>query len=148
MADALPQSIAPPPLVAPSRLVGLAGVALAAAGLGLAALVAVSDRPDWWRGLRAAAVVSAVATLLSLVPLAWGLRRGTLPLATAGYFTAAGLRTLGSVGGCLWAVHVGGYPKAPTFLMMLAFYFAVLAAEVGCLVVAVRDADAKLNRVP
>ena len=76
----------------------------------------------------AAAVASVLASGLSLVPLAWGLRH-SLYGAVAGYFVAMGLRAGASLVACLIAVYVGGYPQAPTFLMMVAFYFAVLAVE-------------------
>jgi hypothetical protein len=111
-----------------SRLVATVALTLAGTAAGLAGLVVLADRPAWWRGLAAAAVASALATGLSLVPLVWGLRH-SLHGAVAGFFTAMGLRAGVSLGGCLVAVYAGRYPQAPTFLMMVAFYFAVLAVE-------------------
>jgi hypothetical protein len=58
----------------------------------------------------------------------WGLRH-SLQGAVAGYFVAMGLRAGVSLGACLVAVYAGRYPQGSTFLMMVAFYFAVLAVE-------------------
>jgi hypothetical protein len=111
-----------------SRLVVTVALTLAGTAAGLAGLVVLADRPAWWRGLAAAAVASALASGVSLLPLVWGLRH-SLQGAVAGYFIAMGLRAGVSLGACLVAVYAGRYPQAPTFLMMVAFYFAVLAVE-------------------
>ena len=111
-----------------SRLVGAVVATLAGTAAALAGLVVLADRPAWWRGLTAAAVASALASGVSLVPLVWGLRH-SLYGAVAGYFIAMGLRAGVSLAACLVAVHAGRYPEAPTFLMMVAFYFGVLAVE-------------------
>ena len=119
------------PLMSPAeaaRLVGAVGAMLAGVAATLAGLVVLAERPDWWRGLAAASVAAALASGLSLVPLVWGLRH-SLYGAVAGYFVAMGLRAGVSLAACLLAVYVGNYPQAPTFLMMVTFYFAVLAVE-------------------
>ena len=111
-----------------AKLVGIVGATLAGTAAALACLVVLADRPAWWRGLTAAAVACVLASGVSLVPLVWGLRH-SLYGAVAGYFIAMGLRAGVSLGACLVAVHAGRYPEAPTFLMMVAFYFTVLAVE-------------------
>ena len=119
------------PLISPaeaSRLVAMVGLTLAGTAAALAGLVVLAERPAWWRGLAAAAVASVLASGLSLVPLVWGLRH-SLYGAVAGYFIAMGVRAGVSLGACLVAVHAGRYPETPTFLMMVAFYFAALAVE-------------------
>lgn len=102
--------------------------ALAGTGLLLAAVIVLVRRPSWWPDLLAVLVVMTLATVLSLPPLAWGLRRG-LNQAVAGYFIAAGLRTVVALGGCMLAIKAGGHAPGPTLLMMVPLYFALLAAE-------------------
>lgn len=109
--------------------------ALAVAAGSAAALLALVGREDWWRGLIAATVVSTLATLLSMVPLVWGLRR-SLHAAVAGYFVAMGVRMVVTFVGCVLAVKVGGYPADPTLLLLVALYGAVLLAETGTVTVA------------
>ena len=94
----------------------------------LAAMLLLANQPTWWRGYVAATVVSAIAAGASLVPLIWGLRR-KLDLLVGAYFAAAGTRALVSLGGCLFAIFVGGYPGAPTLLLMVCYYFVLLAIE-------------------
>lgn len=94
----------------------------------LAATLVLVNRADWWRGLLPATVGSALAAMVSLLPLAWGVRRG-LYHAAAAFFVAGATRAAVSIGACLLAVLAGGYPMAPTLLLMVPFYFAVLAVE-------------------
>ena len=110
------------------RLLTAVAAALAVAAGGLAVLLALVNRADWWRGLLAAGVVSALASAISLLPLVWGVRH-SVNAAVAGYFLAMGVRLAISLGGCLLAVHAGGYPQSATMLLMVAFYVAALAAE-------------------
>jgi uncharacterized membrane protein len=107
-------------------------IAFAACAAFLAAVVLLVDRPEWWRGLLAAGVVSAIATVASIVPLLWGLRGG-MSRAPAGAMLATITRAAISIGGCALAVGVGGYPPAATFLLMLAFYVVLLATETSVL---------------
>src|SRR5882724_805634 len=102
----------------------VAGTVVGTAALLAGLLVLVND-PAWWRGYVAATVVSALAATASLLPLLWGVRHGLMH-AVAGYFIAAGVRATISLGGCALAVIKGGYPRTPTMLLMVAFYFAVL----------------------
>src|SRR5688572_15364937 len=84
-------------------------IGIAATAATLCALLVLVNQPAWWRGLVAATVVSAIAAAASLVPLAWGLRRGLNQL-VGGYFMAAGMRAAISLGGCMLAIHAGRYP--------------------------------------
>ena len=96
----------------------------------LALLLVLVNQPAWWRGFLAASVVSAIAAAASIVPLVWGLRRG-LNQAVGGYFMSAGARAAVSLGGCMLAIMSGGYPAAPTLLLMVAYYFVLLGIESG-----------------
>jgi hypothetical protein len=115
----------PPAVVARGIVIGLFATAAT-----LAALLVLVNQPAWWRGYIAASVVSAIAAAASVVPLVWGLRRG-LNQAVGGYFIAAGARAVVSLGGCMLAIVSGGYPAAPTLLLMVAYYFVLLAIESG-----------------
>lgn len=117
-----------PPALSRWSLVGWIAASLAGTAVLLAAILVLVDRPLWWRGLLGAGVVSVLSAAASLPPLLWSLRRG-INQRVAGYFLAAGIRAAVSIGGVLVAVRIGQYPPAPTMLMMVAFYFAVLAVE-------------------
>jgi len=111
------------------KLVAAVMTALLATAAVLAGILALSAVPTtWWRGLLAAGVISTLAAGASLAPMLYGLRRG-INGAVAGYFIATGVRLLVSLGGCVLAVLRGGYPRVATLLLMVAFYFAVLAVE-------------------
>ena len=118
-----------------------AGLAIVGTAAGLAGVLLLARRSEWWSGLGAAMVISVLGAVASVGPLGWGLRRG-LTQAVAGYFVSAGLRMLVSVGGGVLAVMVGGYPAMPTMLLMVVFYFAVLAAETTTVVRAIWGAKA------
>jgi hypothetical protein len=98
------------------------------AAAALAGMIVLADRPLWWRGLLAASVISAGAAIASLPPLMWGLRQ-KLDRLVAACFMAAGIRAVISLGGALFAVFFGRYPAAPTLLMMVCYYFVLLAIE-------------------
>ena len=110
------------------RLIRACALALLATLLLTSLVLVLVNQPLWWRGLLPATLVMILATAASILPLALGLAR-SLHGAVAGYFTAAGLRLVIALGGCLLAVYVGQYPAAPTLLLMVPYYFAVLAAE-------------------
>ncbi|HLL90925.1 MAG TPA: hypothetical protein VK324_16610 [Tepidisphaeraceae bacterium] len=129
-----PSALAPAAPATAGRVVMVVGLALAATAVGLAAILVLVNRPAWWPGLLAAGVVSALSAGLSLIPLTWGLRRPKLEQRVAGYLVALGVRGTVSLGGCLLAVMVGRYPAAPTLLLMVVFYLAVLAAETSVVV--------------
>jgi hypothetical protein len=103
-------------------------VALLATGGLLSAMLVLVNRPEWWSSLLAAGVVSVLSAAFSLPPLVWSLSRG-MNQRVAAYFISMGLRAVVSLGGCVLAVKAGGYRPAPTLLMMVVFYFAVLAVE-------------------
>jgi hypothetical protein len=108
-------------------LITVAATLMATASV-LAMTLVLIARADWWQGLLASSVVMALAGVLSLAPLVWGLQR-QLMHAVAGYFVAAGVRLVVALGGCLLAILAGGYPAAPTLLLMVVYYLAILAAE-------------------
>lgn len=121
------QSPALPPRTA-RRVVIAVVAALVITAMSVAVLLTLVQKPAWSRGLVAAGVVSTLASALSLIPLLWGVKR-SLNAAVAGYFLAMGIRLAVSLGGAMLAVYAGGYPQAPTLLLMAVFYIAVLAAE-------------------
>lgn len=99
---------------------------------GVAATMAVTiqwaNQDQWRQGFRAATLISAISAILSLFPLWWGMKRGVMA-ATGCAFAAAGLRVLlvllgGWIGIALW--HV---PAVSTLILLLVYYFALLAAE-------------------
>lgn len=103
-----------------------------ATAVGLAALLLLVNQPNWWRGYLAASVASVFAAVLSLPPLLWGARRGYAGL-IPGAMIAAGVRGAVCVGVAMLAVGAGHYPRTPTFLLILPYYFALLAVETMCL---------------
>ena len=115
------------PPVAPA-LVRTTALALVGAAASVALVLVLVNRPEWWRGLLAAVIVTVFSAAASVPPLVWGLRRG-LYKATAGSFAAMGLRAVVALGGGMLVVRALGYPAAPTLLLLVVFYFAVLAAE-------------------
>ena len=115
------------PSVAPP-LVRAVAVAMLAAAAATSAILLLANRPDWWKGLLGAAVVTALSAAASVPPLVWGLRRGLYP-AVAGSFTAMGLRAIVALGAGIFVVKALHYPAGPTLLLLVVFYFAVLAAE-------------------
>ena len=114
--------------LSPGAVVRGIAIGFVATAATLAALLVLVNQPAWWRGFVAASVVSAIAAAASIVPLVWGVKRG-LNLAVAGYFMAAGARAIVSLGGCMLAIVSGGYPAAPTLLLMVAYYFVLLGIE-------------------
>jgi hypothetical protein len=114
--------------VAPGRVVASAAIGVVGTLGVLAVLLVLVNRPEWWRGLLAATAVSAISAAASVPPLAWGLRRGLYP-AVIGYFIAAGARAVVSLGGCGLAIVAGHYPATPTLLLMVVYYFVLLAIE-------------------
>ena len=117
---------AAPPVAFP--LIRTTLLAMLGAAAALALVLVLVNRVEWWQGLLAAGIVTILSAAASVPPLVWGLRRGVYH-ATAGSFAAMGLRAVVALGGAVLAVKAGGYPAAPTMLLMVVFYFAVLAAE-------------------
>ena len=111
-----------------SQLVAAVLMTLAGTAAVLALLLVLADRPDWWRGFLAALVASVLSAAASLPPLVWGLRRG-LDQAAAGAFIAMGARAAVALAVAMFAVKGLDYPRRPTLLLLIVFYFAVLAVE-------------------
>ncbi len=110
------------------RLVRQMALALAGTTGVLCILLVLADHAAWWRGLTAAALASVLSAAATLPPLIWGARRPTNQRVAA-FFGAMGLRAVISLGACLFAIGAGGYPAAPTLLLMIVYYFAILAVE-------------------
>ena len=136
--DALAPALAPDIAQTRARRAAVALVVLVAAAwvitAGAVALVLVllsrrADAGDWWLGLLAAGTASLLAAGASAGPILVGLGRGSLDSAVVGYFVALGVRAVVSLAGCAVAVYAGGYPRTATFLLMVPFYLAILAAE-------------------
>jgi hypothetical protein len=119
----------------------VAGAVVATAVVLAGVLMLVRDE-SWWRGYMAAMVITAVAAIASLPPLVWGVRDGGLTRAVACYFVSAGVRLIVCLGGCAMAVRKADYPRLPTLLMLMAFYFVLLAVESASLAKALWTAKA------
>ena len=98
----------------------------------LSALVFLIGSTDWWRGFLAATIASLLAAAGSLVPIHFGLKRGYHGV-MSGFLASSGLRFVLTIGVAAFAVGVGGYPKIATFVLVLPYYAATLAAEVWSL---------------
>jgi hypothetical protein len=107
--------------------IGVFGAIVLACGA-TAFLIALAHRPQWWSGWAAAGVVSVIAALLSLAPLAPALFAG-VQYAAYGYLAGAALRMLASVLGGLAAVMIFRTPATPTLLLLAPPYLAQVAAE-------------------
>src|SRR5438309_1870691 len=116
------------PLRTATRLIGGSLATTLAAAILLSIVLLLVNQSAWWRGLIAATIVAILSAICSLVPLIWGMM-GTIYRAMGAYFVAAAVRAGVSIGGCLLAVKSGGYPLVPTFVLMVVFYLALLAAE-------------------
>lgn len=104
--------------------------ALIGAAIVIALVLTLVQRRDFWAGYLGASVISVLSALASLPPLLFGLRRDLMK-AVAGAFVAAALRAIVSLGGCILIVKLLDYPAAPTLLIMVGYYVAVLVAESG-----------------
>ena len=114
-----------------AALVRTVGAALLAAAAVLSAVLFLANRPDWWRGFAAASVVSVLASAASVPVVAWGMRQGRSrpELSASAFLVGAAVRAGVSLGGAAVAFKLGGYPKEATLLLVVPFYFALLAAE-------------------
>lgn len=110
---------------------GVVGTVLGMA-LFLAGVMFVVGRPDWWRGYTAATVAIVLAAGASLVPLAWGIRRGAGMLVQM-FMASTAIRAAVALGVAALAVGVGGYPAVPTFMLLVPYYLVLLAVETACL---------------
>jgi hypothetical protein len=120
-------------LLAAARAVASACVVTALLLLGVLTLLGSAE---WWRGFVPATVAALMAAVATLPVIAWGMRvAASRPeLAAGAFFAAAGLRALIALGAAMLAVRHGGYPKTPTLLLVVPYYFALLSAETFVLV--------------
>src|SRR5687768_1386422 len=98
----------------------------------LAGVLAVVNRPEWWRGYGAASIAAALAAGASLVPLVIGVRRGGALLVQLFMWSSA-VRGVVALGICALAVGVGRYPSLPTFVLVMPYYLALLGIETAIL---------------
>jgi hypothetical protein len=115
--------------------------AVAAAYVIAAALIAgalvLNGDAAWWRGYAAATIATLMAGVATIPIIAWGMRVAAAArpeLATGAFFVAAGVRAVIALGAAMLAIRQGGYPKTPTLLLVVPYYFALLAAETVVLV--------------
>ena len=128
-----PTPTAPPPATAALRplVVGVIGGVIGTAVV-LAAVLVVVNRTDWWRGYAAASVAAVLAAGASLVPLAYGVRKGG-PAVVQMFMASSALRGVVALGIASLAVGVGRYPLVPTLALVIPYYLALLAIETACL---------------
>ncbi|MGF1634099.1 MAG: hypothetical protein ACFCVE_09650 [Phycisphaerae bacterium] len=130
------------------KLLALAGWCAGAfllTGLGTAVLVALVGNVDWWRGLFAATLVSLLAAVFSCVPIALAMGRGQLPLVVA-FFVAMAMRAGMTLFGGLLAVSAGDWPRVPTLLLAMPYYFALVAVESAVVGRELWKTDTKLTK--
>ena len=122
------------PTSAVVRAVALAYVVAAALTAGGVALM--GGNANWWHAFAAATIATLMASIATIPIIAWGMRVAPArpELATGAFFASAAVRALIALGAASLAVYRGGYPKAPTLLLVVPYYFALLAAETVCLV--------------
>lgn len=110
------------------RLVRNVTLTIVTCAVVIAALIFLAGRADWWSGFLAATIASVLAAAASMVPLSIGLKRGYLGL-IGGFMGASAVRFVVGLGLAAFAVGVGGYPKVPTFILVMPYYLATLAVE-------------------
>jgi hypothetical protein len=98
----------------------------------LAGVMVLVDRAEWWRGYTAATVATVLAAGTSLVPLAFGIRRGG-PALVQMFMVSSATRAAIAIGLTALAVAVGRYPALPTFALLIPYYLVLLAIETACL---------------
>jgi len=100
----------------------------------LGALALMNDA-TWWRGLAAATVATLMAAVATIPIIAWGMRVAPArpELSAAAFFIATAARAVVTLGAAMLAIKFGGYPKTQTLLLVVPYYFALLAAETVCL---------------
>jgi hypothetical protein len=123
---------APAPIVVAARAVAAAFIVTALLLIGALSLL---NDAAWWRGLGAATVATLMAAVATIPIIAWGMRVAPArpELSAAAFFIAAGARAIVTLSAAMLAIKFGGYPKTPTALLVLPYYFALLAAETICL---------------
>jgi hypothetical protein len=109
-------------------------VVTAAASTGI---ILFFDRPDWWRGLFAASIVSGIGGGVSIVILSRIAGR-TVDQAVTYVMAAAAVRMGVSLAGLLVAVMGFKTPAEPTGFIICGYYAATLLAETTLLARATR----------
>lgn len=114
--------------------------ALVIVGMGtlLAGLLVVVDRADWWQGLIAATVISVFAAIVGLFPVLLMAPRGNAQQISMSFLAGTLLRMMAAIALLMLALYIYNVPRVPTAVLLLAYYFAILGAEVGVLVVQMR----------
>lgn len=130
MSETSPQTLDPK---AVEKMPMTVAIAFALTTVLIAGMLALVNQRDWWRGFLPAAVVSAIATIVSVLLMRSGLKK-ELTKAVASYFAGAGARFVVSLAACFVAVKIGGYPPVPTMMLMMVFYVAILIVEVKLMV--------------
>jgi hypothetical protein len=105
--------------------------AMIVAALAMIAVLLLAARADWWKAFAAASVCSAAAAAASVPVVVFGLRHGPRQpeLVMGSCLAAMFTRAVISLGGAVAAVLLGGYPRAATLVMVVPYYFSILAAE-------------------
>lgn len=118
------------------RVVRAVAAAYIVTALLLAGALVLMGDAEWWRGLAGATVATLMASVATIPIIAWGMRVAPPrpDLAAGAFFIAAGVRAAIALGAAALAVYQGGFPKTPTLLLVVPYYFALLAAETTVLV--------------
>ena len=98
----------------------------------LAGVMVLVGRADWWRGSTAASVATVLAAGTSLIPLAYGIRKGG-PVLVQMFMLSSMTRAAIAIGLTALAVGVGRYPAMPTFALLIPYYIVLLGLETACL---------------
>jgi hypothetical protein len=111
-----------------TRAVVTAGIV---AALAMVAVLLLAGRADWWKAFAAASVCSVAAAAASVPVVALGLRHAPRrpELVMGACLSAMFTRAVITLGGAVAAVLLGGYPKGATLVMVVPYYFSILAAE-------------------
>jgi hypothetical protein len=108
-------------------LVAMTAAMVATAGA-TALVVELAGRPAWWSGWVAAQIIGVLAMLLSLALVVPGIVAGP-QWAAYGYLAGALIRGMTALAGCVVAVWIFRTPAAPTLLIVVPTYFALVATE-------------------
>lgn len=106
-----------------------------------AALIFATGSADWREGFLASTVIALPCALAGLFPvLLFASRGGNAAQIAYGFLAGTFLRMVAALACLLVATRAAHAPKVPTVLLVLAYYAAMLSAEVGALVAQMRRA--------
>lgn len=111
-----------------ARLLKTVTLWCAAFAVPVALTLVIAGRTDLLLAALGAYVVSNLAAVGSVPLLAWGLS-GPPSRTGAAYLLSTAIRSGVSLVGGLFLATAGGLPEAATLLMIVPFYFVILAAE-------------------